>query len=140
MRFDRIMVTGLACAAVLSGCNAQPEDRTEPMIGLQWFAEYDDVKAQMDRYTLLEERENPEQRITQKMLDYTGVSLYDRGCDLTLCFTDSGLIGLNYHDVERHQGFRDWINTLEQTYGLPTEQGSGMASWSSNPLGKHTAI
>ena len=135
-----ILAAAAACTVLLSACGGPSDDAVKPMLGLEWFAEYDAVKTNMNGYHLLEERESGEQQITQKMQDYSGVSLYEQACDLTLCFTDSGLIGFNYHDTDRSRNYREWFSALEGTYGLPTEQGSGMTSWYGNPLGKDTAI
>ena len=135
-----ILAAAAACTVLLSACGGPSDDAVKPMLGLEWFTEYDAVKTNMNGYHLLEERESGEQQITQKMQDYSGVSLYEQACDLTLCFTDSGLIGFNYHDTDRSRNYREWFSALEGTYGLPTEQGSGMASWYGNPLGKDTAI
>ena len=140
MRKGILLITMMACAAAFTSCASTSEDAVKPLIGLEWFTSYDDVKGSMDSYTLLEEREKTEEKVPQKMQDYTGVALFDYDCDLTLCFTDSGLIGFNYHDINRNQNYKDWYSTLESEYGLPTEEGSGMASWYSNPLGKDTAI
>ncbi|OPZ21034.1 MAG: hypothetical protein BWZ04_01347 [Firmicutes bacterium ADurb.BinA205] len=128
------------CIALLTSCGNKSENAVKPMLDLDWFASYDDVKENMGDYTLLNERENTEQKVPQKMQDYENVELFDYDCDLTLCFTDSGLIGFNYHDVQHNQNYREWYSTLESTYGLPTEESSGMASWYDNPAGKDTAI
>ena len=138
----RRKVTAIALTALcmtLTGCSGVSAQAKAPLMGLEWFTGYDEVKQALD-HTLLDERENAEQKVPQKMLDYTGVSLFDYECDLTLCFTDSGLIGLNYHDIGKNQSYKEWYSTLETTYGLPTEEGSGMASWYDNPLGKDTAV
>ena len=139
MRKKVMLVAAVLCSVALSSCANTSEDAVKPLMGLDWFTSYDDVKSDMDSYTLLEERES-EGSITQFMQDYENVALFDYTCDLTLCFTDSGLIGFNYHDINHNQNYRDWYSTLETTYGLPTEEGSGMASWYDNPAGKDTAI
>ena len=137
-----VLITASLCAALLSSCSNTSENAMKPMLNLDWFTPYDDVKEGMDSYTLLSERqsEDNDDKVKQFMQDYENVALFDYNCDLTLCFTDSGLIGFNYHDVQRNQGYRDWYSTLEATYGLPTEEGIGMASWYDNPVGKDTAI
>lgn len=135
-----LLTASAACIITLTSCGKPSDMEIKPMLGIDWFTSYDDVKDEMDGYTLIDERESDTQDISQKMLDYTGIELFDYTCDLTLCFTDSGLIGFNYHDVNRNQGYRDWYSTLESTYGLPTEEGSGMASWYDDPVGKETAI
>ena len=138
----RRKVTAIALTALcmtLTGCSGVSAEAKAPLMNLEWFADYETVKETVN-LTLLDERKNAEQKVPQKMLDYTGVSLFDYECDLTLCFTDSGLIGLNYHDIGKNQNYKEWYSTLETTYGLPTEEGSGMASWYDNPLGKDTAV
>lgn len=126
-------------AAMLTACGNSSDTAVQPLLGLEWYTDYEAAKTDMEDYKLLQERESSAQD-AQKMQDYAGVSLYDTACDLTLCFTDSGLIGLNYHDAARSRNYREWFAALEGSYGLPTEQGSGMASWYGNPLGKNTAI
>ncbi|OPZ21036.1 MAG: hypothetical protein BWZ04_01349 [Firmicutes bacterium ADurb.BinA205] len=53
---------------------------------------------------------------------------------------NSGLVGLNYHDVKRNQSYRQWFSEIEKEYGIPTEEGSGIASWYDDPLGRNTAV
>ncbi len=129
-----------ALLLLCSGCADGTGKDNAPLLGLKWFAAYDDVKSALDAYELIAERENADQNVAQKMLDYASAELFGQTCDLTLCFTDSGLIGFNYHDTERHQSFREWFGTLENAYGLPTEEGSGIASWYDDPLGSNTAV
>ncbi len=133
------LLSAAACAVCLTSCAGSAGSAAVPMIGLQWYMTYDAVKDGMQDYTLLDERESAG-TVAQKMQDYENVELFSVSCDLTLCFTDSGLIGLNYHDVAQHQSYRAWQQTLEAQYGLPTEEGSGMASWYDNPVGKNTAV
>ncbi len=135
-----MIITLTALCVAFTGCGKASAEAVKPLMGIDWFTGYDDVKNALENYTLLNERESNEQKIPQKMQDYTGIDLFDYSCDLTLCFTDSGLIGFNYHDIERNQNYKDWYSTLEKNYGLPTEEGSGMASWYDNPAGKNTAI
>ena len=139
MKRNIIAVTAAISVLLLSSCSDTSENAMKPLIGLEWYTAYDTVKQHMDSYTLLDERVS-EGSVTQQMQDYENVELFGNHCDLTLCFTDSGLIGFNYHDVQRTQGYREWHSTLESTYGVPTEEGSGMASWYDNPAGKDTAI
>jgi hypothetical protein len=135
----KIMKAGaVLLGLMLSACSGETVQDTGPLIGLSWLSEYDTVKGSLGDYNLIRERENTD--TAQKMLDYSGVSLFGQPCDVTLCFTESGLIGLNYHDVEKAQSYSEWYSTLENAYGLPTEAGSGMASWYDDPLGKNTAV
>ena len=139
MRKTAILTAAALCAVLLTSCAAPSEQAMEPLMGLDWYAGYDDVKSALSGYTLLGERESDAQ-IRQKMQDYADIALFDHTCDLTLCFTDGGLIGFNYHDTGRSQNYRAWHTLLETEYGLPTEDGSGMASWYDDPVGKNTAI
>jgi len=129
----------MAVCLVTTGCG-QKNDEFRPMMGLEWFITCEKAKTELDDYTLLAERQRDDLTVPQKMLDYSGASLYDLDCDVTLCFTENGLVGLNYHDTERAMDFRRWFDQLEKDYGLPTEEGTGMASWYDDPLGKNTAI
>lgn len=143
MRTGMKIIAAAALCAALTGCGKPSEDALKPMLGLNWFAACEDVKSELegrDAYKLLSERSSGDGQVPQRMLDYSGAELFDLPCDLTLCFTDSGLIGFNYHDVEKQQDYKAWFSTLEGKYGLPTEESSGMASWYENPLGKDTAI
>ena len=138
-----IAVAASVCAVLLTSCSDASENAMKPLMGLDWFTPYDDVKSDMGSYTLLKERESDDKNsnsVRQLMQDYENVELFDYPCDLTLCFTDSGLIGFNYHDVDHNRNYREWYQTLEATYGLPTEESSGMASWYDNPAGKDTAL
>ena len=124
---------------LLTGCGNKSEKAAEPLLGLTWFAAYDDVLTEMSENKLIAERESAD-KVKQRMQDYEAMKLYGTDCDLTLCFTDSGLVGFNYHDIQRNQSYRQWFSEIEKEHGLPTEEGSGMASWYDDPLGKNTAI
>lgn len=125
--------------ALLTGCGNRSEKAVKPLLGLSWFAGYDEVLAEMSGNNLIAERET-EDKTKQRMQDYEAVKLYGTDCDLTLCFTDSGLVGFNYHDVKRNQSYRQWFSEIEKEYGIPTEEGSGIASWYDDPLGRNTAV
>lgn len=133
-------VAAAIAVSMLGGCGKRSSaSDLSPLMGLSWFDGYDSVKTELESKTLISERENDDE-IRQKMLDYADISLFDLQCDLTLCFTDNGLVGLNYHDVKRNQSYRSWYNTLSERYGSPTESGKGMASWYDDPLGKDTVV
>ena len=125
--------------ALLTGCGNRSEKAVKPLLGLSWFAGYDEVLDKMSGNNLIAERET-EDKTKQRMQDYEAVKLYGTDCDLTLCFTDSGLVGFNYHDVKRNQSYRQWFSEIEKEYGIPTEEGSGIASWYDDPLGRNTAV
>ena len=125
----------LAC--LLGGCSRLTQEALSPLLGLTWFMSAADVRTALDSLTFDEERRGDS---GQTMLDFSDAELFEDNCGLTLCFTGSGLIGLNYHDTDHSRTYRDWQAVLEKHYGLPTEQGSGMASWYDNPVGKDTAV
>ncbi len=134
------MTAAALTVSMFAGCGKKDSVvYLEPMMGLSWFDGYDSVKTELDEYTLIRERETQDD-VSQRMLDYSGVDLFDISCDLTLCFTDSGLVGFNYHDTGRNQSYRTWLRAVEDHYGSPTESGTGMASWYDDPLGKNTAV
>ncbi|MBR3970468.1 MAG: hypothetical protein IKJ87_05255 [Ruminococcus sp.] len=135
-----LLIVTTISLVLLYSCKDTSDNVMEPLLGIEWFSSYDNVKSDMESYTLLSERENKEQKVPQKMQDYTGVELFGQPCDLTLCFADSGLIGFNYHDVEKNQDYKSWYNILESNYGVTSEEGSGMAAWFDSPVGNDTAI
>ena len=130
----------LSGSLILTGCAEKDIVDQQPLLGLKWFVEYDNAKSELKNYSLIKERTNNDNDITQKMQDYADVTLFDHDCDLTLCFTDMGLVGLNYHDIAHGMNYREWFNELETRYGIPTENGSNMASWYEEPIGKNTAV
>lgn len=140
MRKNLSGITAISFALLLlTGCGSKSENAVQPLLGLSWFAGYDEVLAEMSGNNLIAERET-EDKTKQRMQDYEAVKLYGTDCDLTLCFTDSGLVGFNYHDVKRNQSYRQWFSEIEKEYGIPTEEGSGIASWYDDPLGRNTAV
>ena len=138
-RIISFITASVFISAVLSSCNETPAEEYAPLMGLEWFMTYDAVKDELSTEKLAAERESNE-NTPQKMQDYSDIQLYDISCDLTLCFTDSGLIGFNYHDNDRNNNYRKWFSMIENDYGLPDEQGNGMASWYNDPVGRDTAI
>ena len=141
MRKSALILIIAVMTAVLVGCGSKSDDKLKPLIGLAWYDSYDDVKSRLDdRYELIAERGSDSDKEPQQMLDYTGAQLFGTDCDLTLCFGASGLIGLNYHDILRSNTYQQWFALLEKEYGYPTEEGSGMASWYDDPLGKNTSV
>ena len=125
---------------LLTGCANTSEHEVTPLMELEWFSEMSEVKNQLQDYELLNERQDADGTVQQDFLDYTGTDLFEIDCDLTLCFTSQGLIGFNYHDVVKNNTYQEWFDKIETIYGVPTESGSGMASWYDNPIGKNTAL
>ena len=137
-----IYLTVCFLAFSLVGCSEISENALSPLMGLEWFGNYDEIKNQLTDKgkKLVAEREKNEQKIKQNMQDYENIPLFETDCDLTLCFTENGLVGFNYHDIDKNKNYKDWFSVLESEYGYPTEESSGMASWYENPLGKDTAV
>lgn len=126
----------------LCSCSRQnvTEEAMEPLNGLEWFSSEEDVKTSLADAELQSERENGEGEEYQKLLDYTDVNLYDIQCELTVCCTELGMVGLNYHDTGKAQDYSTWYTRIESVYGSPTESGSGITAWYENPVGKNTAV
>jgi len=134
-------LTIVVSAMMLSSCgNSSQKGVTSPLMNLEWFEDINTVKKSMSGYSLTEERESEQGGISQKFLDYDDTRLFEVPCGLTLCFTESGLAGLNYHDTQKIQNYSQWFENIEKFYGVPTEKGNGLASWYDNPLGKNTAV
>lgn len=119
------------------GCGKVSKDKLKPLVGLSWYESYEDVKSAL-KYTITKERSS--ENAKEKIIDYTGAELFGADCDLTLCFSESGLIGLNYHDIKQTNNYQKWFSFIESRYGYPTEESSGMASWYDDPLGKNTSV
>ncbi len=140
MRKIRLIPVAVAALFVFAGCDATKDTEQEPLNGLAWYDSYEEAKQSFSAYALVEERESDLDAEPQQMLDYSGVDLFDTQCDLTLSFSQSGLIGLNYRDFDQSQDYYAWFSALESRYGYPTEEGSGMASWYDEPLGANTSV
>lgn len=136
----KIILMSVSAAFLLAGCTAKSETNVVPLMNLEWFSEISDVKDSLSDYNLLEEREGTDGGNTQNLLDYSGTELFEADCDLTLCFIEQGLVGFNYHDIEKNNTYNEWFEKIETVYGIPTEKGSGMASWYDDPVGKSTAL
>ncbi len=136
----KFMILCTAALFFLTACSEHSEDQLAPLMGLSWFADMAEVKDSLNDLELVEEREDGENEKHQFLIDYENAELFELDCTLTVCCTNQGFVGLNYHDTERLQNYRQWYEELMDLYGAPTEQGSGMASWYENPLGKNTSV
>lgn len=114
------------------------------ILGLDWYSEKDTVKHKMQNYNLKSESEEVVAAgEKQTLLEYSDVTLYDRPCDVTLCFTSLGLIGVNYHDANGQ--YEEWKKQITNVYGEPTDTSEygleeWMATWENDPLGTVTSI
>lgn len=142
MKFLRVTAFAAAVCMItpLTSCGKKNKTDLTPLMGLKWFENKADVMENLQYLTLIEEREKEYESAKQYYVDYEDASLLDHDCTLTVCFTEQGFVGLNYHDLNRMDTFRQWYTALEDIYGSATEQGSGIASWYENPVGKNTAI
>ena len=139
---NKLLAVCFALTIVMTGCNEVTEQQLAPLRGLAWFTDIEEVKNTLSAMDmeLIAERESGEDAQKQYLLDYSGGSLFTTDCDLTICCTNQGFAGVNYHDIEHELTYREWLTQLEDVYGLPTESGNGMASWYQNPVGKNTAV
>ena len=141
----RAYICSLVFALLLTACakideSTPDESMSSDTLGLQWYAEKDTVKQEMQAYTLKNESEetSPAGQV-QTLLEYSGVTLYEQPCDVILCFTSQGLIGINYHD-EAGQ-YAQWVERVTAAYGEPTETSDfGMTIWENDPIGAGTTI
>ena len=128
------------CLSLCTSCANKSKTDLTPLMGLTWFSDKETVKDELTDLTFITERENTDTATVQYLLDYEDAELLDHDCTLTVCCTEQGFVGLNYHDTDRNNTYRQWYTALEDMYGSATEQGSGRASWYENPVGKNTAV
>jgi len=62
-----------------------------------------------------------------------------RRCDVVLCFTSLGLVGMNYYDSNA-DNYDYWVQKLTDIYGTPSETQSDYTAWYDDPVGKGTII
>ncbi len=106
--------------------------------GLQFYADVASTKAAMGRAELDEYEETGSSGYRLTLLDYDDVQLYGEKCDLSLCFTSLGLVGINYSDDD--SSLEKWVERLSADYGAPDSQTDGSAVWEQDPLGAGTSI
>lgn len=129
----------LSFSLLLTGCKNTEEKHFPELLGLQWYEEIDNAKLDMHKFTLKEESEEIGLAgDLQTLLEYSDVTLYEQPCDVILCFTSLGLIGINYHDPNGQ--YEDWLNRIATLYGNPTEKDDFYAAWDNAPLGTKTTI
>ncbi len=111
---------------------------------IEFYSDIETVKKKMNGYTMQSESSKVSNGQIQNLLTYPDVSLYNQICDLSLCFTSKGLIGINYimscETGTEEQQFSEWLEKLILDYGEPTENKNGIASWDENPLGEKTMV
>lgn len=136
----RIYICSLEFTLLFTACAENSDGTSADILGLHWYAEEDTVKQSMQNYTMKNESEEiGVSGDIQTLLEYSGAFLYEQPCDVVLCFTSLGLIGINYHDTTGQ--YEQWIERITNVYGEPTELSDfGIASWENDPLGTGTSI
>ncbi len=131
--------------SLLTACSENNEKdekiiESSDTLDLKWYSEKDAVKKSMSNYTMISESEEIGLAgEMQTLLEYSGTNLYEQPCDVTLCLTSIGLIGINYHDLNGQ--YDQWVERITNSYGEPTEISDfGMASWENDPIGIGTSI
>ena len=121
---------------ILTGCSKEEEYDTEPLMGLSWFADKNQVKHNVTSLKFIGEREVNGMTI----LDYEGAVLYKIKMSVSFCFTERGLVGIDYHDTKHEKGYSEWEEEIENRYGVPNENALDSASWFEDPVGRDTSI
>lgn len=123
----------LCVPLLLTGCSNQKKaEKSDPMLKLEWYSGIDAAKQVMSAYHLDEQSEEVSNGQLQTLLEYDDVQLYGRSCDVTLCFTNLGLIGINYHADEDNYGA--WTRRLTEQFGTPSSEDEAMTIWENPPL------
>ena len=82
----------LSVSQILAGCAKKDIVDQQPLLGLNWFIEYDNARSELKNYSLIKERTINDNDFSQMMQFYSDFMLFDNVFDLTLCFTDMGLV------------------------------------------------
>ncbi len=132
--FMKKYVCILPCLALLlTGCsNSNTQEPNDPMLKLDWYSSIDTAKQTMSAYHLDAQSEEVSNGQLQTLLDYDDVQLYGQSCDVTLCFTSLGLIGINYHADEDH--YEAWTRRLTEQFGTPSSENENTTIWENPPL------
>ena len=72
----RLTAILLLSVQILAGCAETSETDVQPLMGLNWFIGYEDVKSELTGQKLIGERINTEGKIPQKIQDYADVTLF----------------------------------------------------------------
>lgn len=144
----KICICILGLALLFTACTENSEN-TEANISdsgtasdtldLTWYEEKAIIEQKMQNYTLESESEEiSSSGQVQTLLEYSGVNLYEQPCHVILCFTNLGLIGINYHDTDGQ--YAKWVERIIAVYGEPTQTSDSMTLWENDPLGTGTTI
>lgn len=137
----RCYAMALLAAMLFTGCqniititdsdsetNAAPE-----LLGLEWYSSIGTAEKIMSAYRLDDRSEEAAWGgQLQTLLEYDDVPLYETPCDVTLCFTSLGLIGINYHDDDG--SYTAWKERLTEKFGAPSEESDDTIMWENPPL------
>lgn len=136
----RIYTGLIGLTLIFTSCAENNKDIKSDILGLDWYSEKDTVKQEMNDYIFKNESEEiGASGEKQTLLEYSGVTLHEKQCDVRLCFTSMGLIGINYNDISGQ--YEQWVEYITMNYGEPTETSDfNMASWENDPIGTGTSI
>ncbi len=94
----------------------------------------------MNGYTqLVEEKVEVSGQPWEIVMQYADIPYFSRKCDVVLCFTSLGLVGVNYFDPSA-ASYLYWASRLKTVYGEPTQRHSDYMVWDNAPVGTNTAI
>lgn len=117
-------------------------DRTNDfkLNGLEFYSSPSAERKKMSGYAKRYEYRTEEKgQPWQLIMEYGSVRYCDKFCDIVLCFTSRGLVGINYFD-DKSSNYTFWTNKLTEIYGAPSENERSYAIWDDAPIGKGTEI
>ncbi len=122
----------LLTAALLTGCQIDEPPTDSAMLGLAWYSDIGTVRSAMSAYDADEQKEITVGGEEQTWLTYDDVKLYDQPCDLTLCFTQQGLVSIVYDADE--DDYNAWSSRMIKLLGDPSQDEDGRILWN-DPIG-----
>lgn len=125
----KYICTLLCIPLLLTGCSKRnTKENSDPLLNLAWYTDIDTAKQVMSGYRFDEQIEEVSGGgQLQTLLEYDDVKLYGQPCDVTLCFTNLGLIGINYHaDVDNYGA---WKKLLTEQFGTPSSEDENTTIW-----------
>lgn len=119
-------------AALLTGCQIDETPTDSALLGLAWYSDIGTVRSVLSAYDADEQTQMTVGGEEQTWLTYDDVKLYDQPCDLTLCFTQQGLVSIIY-DAEE-DNYNAWSSRLIKLFGTPSQDEEGRILWN-DPIG-----
>ena len=117
-------------------------DRTKDfkLNGLEFYSNPSVERKKMSGYIKRYEYRTEEKgQPWQIIMEYGSVKYCGKFCDIVLCFTSRGLVGINYFD-DKSSNYHFWVNKLTEIYGTPSDSEGSYAVWDNAPVGKGTEI